>query len=160
MTTRSGCSPWLFLPLVLLALSSVSSAQPPQEPAAEEPPAETSQEAAPEAVTTESGLQYLDLEEGMGPEVRKGDRIEVHYVGWLPDRTVFDASRKRGQPFQFRVGRGEVIKGWDEGVVGMKVGGKRRLLVPPELGYGKRGAGRAIPPNSTLLFEIELIGIR
>ncbi len=115
----------------------------------------------PEAVTTESGLQYVDLKGGMGPAVRKGDVVEVHYVGWLPGtHKAFDSSHDRGRPFRFRVGRGEVIEGWDEGVVGMKVGGKRRLLIPPELGYGKRGAGQAVPPDATLLFEVEIVGIR
>lgn len=125
---------------------------------AQEPPAPSEK---PEAVTTESGLQYVDLEEGMGPKVLKGDVVEVHYVGWLPgsDR-AFDSSHARGRPFRFEVGAGDVIEGWDEGVAGMQVGGKRRLLVPPELGYGKRGAGQAIPPDATLLFEIELVGIR
>lgn len=118
-------------------------------------------EEQPEPVTSESGLQYLDLEDGMGPAVRKGDVVEVHYVGWLPGTDkAFDSSHARGRPFRFKVGRGEVIEGWDEGVVGMQVGGKRRLLVPPELGYGKRGAGEAVPPDATLLFEVELVGIR
>lgn len=137
--------------VVLAAFAVPSQAQQAQEPAQSEP----------EAVTTESGLQYVDLEEGMGPAVRKGDVVEVHYVGWLPGTDkAFDSSHARGRPFRFRVGRGEVIDGWDEGVVGMKVGGKRRLLIPPELGYGKRGAGQAVPPDATLLFEVEIVGIR
>lgn len=115
----------------------------------------------PEPVTTESGLRYVDLEMGMGPKVQKGDVVEVQYVGWLPGTTeAFDSSHVRGKPLRFRVGRGEVIKGWDEGVLGMQVGGKRRLLVPPELGYGKQGAGEAIPRDATLLFEVELVGLR
>lgn len=137
--------------VVLAAFAVPSQARQAQSPAQSEP----------EAVTTESGLQYVDLEEGMGPAVRKGDVIEVHYVGWLPGTDkAFDSSHARGRPFRFRVGRGEVIEGWDEGVVGMKVGGKRRLLIPPELGYGKRGAGQAVPPDATLLFEVEIVGIR
>jgi FKBP-type peptidyl-prolyl cis-trans isomerase len=97
---------------------------------------------------------------GSGPEVKKGDRIYVHYTGWLAEsRTVFDSSRDRGQPFGFTVGAGEVIKGWDEGVLGMKKGGKRMLHIPAELGYGEKGAPGAIPPNADLLFEVELIRI-
>ena len=113
----------------------------------------------PEAVTTKSGLQYVDLETGDGPEARKGDTVRVHYSGWLADGTMFDSSRRRGQTFSFRVGRGRVIRGWEEGVVGMQIGGKRRLTIPPKLGYGKQGAGDVIPPDATLTFEIELIGM-
>lgn len=148
--------------LALVACLAVLHAGPilAQEPPAASDSTETSAP-KPEAVTTESGLQYVDLEEGMGPTVQKGDVVEVHYVGWLPgtDR-AFDSSHARGRPFRFEVGHGDVIEGWDEGVAGMQVGGKRRLLIPPELGYGKRGAGDAIPPDATLLFEIELVGIR
>jgi FKBP-type peptidyl-prolyl cis-trans isomerase len=111
-------------------------------------------------VTTQSGLKYEDLQEGTGPEAKAGDTVEVHYVGTLTSGKKFDSSRDRGQPFTFPLGAGRVIKGWDEGVAGMKVGGKRKLTIPPELAYGKRGAGRDIPPDSTLVFEVELLKIK
>lgn len=109
---------------------------------------------------TPSGLQYRDDPEGSGPEARKGDRVSVHYTGTLEDGTKFDSSRDRGSPFEFRLGEGRVIRGWEEGVAGMKVGGRRILVIPPELGYGSRGAGNVIPPDSTLVFDVELLGIK
>lgn len=109
---------------------------------------------------TSSGLQYLDLVKGSGREAHVGETASVHYTGWLKDGTKFDSSVDRGQPFQFRLGAGRVIKGWDEGVVGMNIGSKRKLIIPPQLGYGKRGAGRVIPPNATLVFEVELLDLR
>jgi len=106
-------------------------------------------------VTTDSGLKYQDLKEGTGDAAKKGDTVEVHYTGWLKDGTKFDSSKNPGRdPFEFELGAGKVIKGWDEGVAGMKVGGKRKLIIPPDLGYGKRGAGRVIPPDAELTFEI------
>lgn len=113
-----------------------------------------------EVVTTESGLQIEDIECGDGDEAATGQVVSVHYVGTLEDGTQFDSSRERGEPFEFPLGGGQVIQGWDEGVVGMKIGGLRRLTIPPELGYGQAGAGEVIPPNSTLIFEIELLGVR
>ena len=110
--------------------------------------------------TTPSGLKYEDLKEGDGPAAKKGDTVEVHYTGWLKDGKKFDSSVDRGEPFSFQLGAGRVIKGWDEGVAGMKVGGKRKLTIPPELGYGARGAGGVIPPNAELTFEVELLRIR
>jgi FKBP-type peptidyl-prolyl cis-trans isomerase len=110
-------------------------------------------------VETDSGLQYIVVAEGDGNEARAGDTVSVHYTGWLVDGNKFDSSRDRGQPFVFPLGAGRVIKGWDEGVAGMKVGGVRKLIVPPELGYGERGIG-PIPPNSTLIFEVELLEVR
>ena len=120
---------------------------------------EPSAGAVGEVITTKSGLQYVDLVIGEGPEVRRGDTVRVHYIGRLDDGTVFDSSRPRGQPFAFPVGRGKVIRGWDEGVVGMQIGGKRKLVIPSKLAYGKSGFGNVIPPNSTLTFEIELLGL-
>ena len=111
-------------------------------------------------IETLSGLQYLDLVKGSGREAHLGETASVHYTGWLKDGTKFDSSLDRGQPFQFRLGAGRVIKGWDEGVVGMNIGSKRKLIIPPHLGYGKRGAGRVIPPNATLIFEVELLDLR
>ena len=111
-------------------------------------------------VTTPSGLQYADLEVGDGEPARVGALISVHYTGWLTDGSKFDSSLDRGTPFQFPLGQGAVIKGWDEGVATMRVGGKRRLTIPPELGYGAQGNGRVIPPNATLIFEVELLEVR
>ncbi|HIA50737.1 MAG TPA: FKBP-type peptidyl-prolyl cis-trans isomerase [Candidatus Melainabacteria bacterium] len=111
-------------------------------------------------VTTPSGLKYNDDKVGDGASPSQGQRVSVHYTGWLTDGTKFDSSRDRGQPFQFTIGRGEVIKGWDEGVASMKVGGKRKLTIPPELGYGARGAGGVIPPNATLVFDVELLDVK
>jgi peptidylprolyl isomerase len=109
------------------------------------------------AITTPSGLRYVDLVEGTGASPAAGDRVEVHYTGWLEDGKKFDSSVDRGQPFVFPLGAGRVIRGWDEGVASMKVGGRRRLIIPPQLGYGDRGAGRVIPPGATLVFEVELL---
>ena len=101
-----------------------------------------------------------DLVVGTGDTAAAGQRVSVHYTGWTTDGKKFDSSKDRGQPFMFSLGEGEVIRGWDEGVAGMKVGGKRKLTIPPELGYGSRGAGKVIPPNATLLFEVELLAVR
>ncbi len=109
--------------------------------------------------TTNSGLKYYDLEVGDGPVAEPGQQASVHYTGWLTDGTKFDSSIDRGQPFSFALGAGQVIPGWDEGVTGMKVGGKRQLVIPPELGYGDRGAGGVIPPGATLIFEVELLDV-
>jgi FKBP-type peptidyl-prolyl cis-trans isomerase len=113
-----------------------------------------------EGTTTKSGLKYWDLKAGTGATAKSGDKVRVHYTGWLTNGKKFDSSVDRGQPFEFELGRGMVIKGWDEGVAGMKVGGKRQLQIPPELGYGARGAGGIIPPNSTLVFDVELLGTK
>ena len=110
-------------------------------------------------VTTSSGLQYIDLKIGAGATALAGQNVSVHYTGWLENGKKFDSSVDRGQPFSFPLGAGRVIKGWDEGVQGMKVGGKRKLTIPSNLGYGARGAGGAIPPNATLIFEVELLGV-
>lgn len=108
-----------------------------------------------------SGLQYWDLKQGTGATASTGKTVSVHYTGWLAkDGKKFDSSVDRGQAFMFQLGAGQVIKGWDEGVSGMKVGGKRQLRIPPELGYGARGAGGVIPPNATLIFDVELLGVK
>jgi FKBP-type peptidyl-prolyl cis-trans isomerase FkpA len=109
--------------------------------------------------TTPSGLTIDDLVVGNGAAAAAGQQVKVHYTGWLTDGKKFDSSKDRDEPFVFPLGAGRVIKGWDEGVQGMKVGGKRKLTIPPALGYGARGAGGVIPPNATLVFEVELLGV-
>ena len=111
-------------------------------------------------VETSSGLQYADLVVGQGRQAHAGETATVHYTGTLVDGTKFDSSKDRNKPFSFRLGAGQVIKGWDEGVEGMKIGGTRKLVIPPQLAYGARGAGSAIPPNATLLFEVELLDLQ
>jgi peptidylprolyl isomerase len=115
-------------------------------------------------MTTPSGLQVLDTKPGTGPSPKTGDTCVMHYTGWLyvngQKGQKFDSSVDRGQPFEFPIGVGRVIKGWDEGVATMKVGGKRTLIIPPDLGYGARGAGGVIPPNATLIFEVELLNVK
>jgi peptidylprolyl isomerase len=111
------------------------------------------------AITTPSGLKYIDTEVGTGASPTTGQSVKVHYTGTLTDGKKFDSSVDRGQPFSFKIGVGQVIKGWDEGVATMKVGGKRTLIIPPDLGYGERGAGGVIPGNATLLFDVELLGV-
>jgi FKBP-type peptidyl-prolyl cis-trans isomerase FkpA len=110
-------------------------------------------------ITTPSGLKYEDLKEGDGTAAKSGDMVSVHYTGWLTDGTKFDSSVDAGRPFSFKLGAGKVIKGWDEGVAGMKVGGKRKLTIPPQLGYGARGFPGAIPPNAELIFDVELLKV-
>ena len=113
-----------------------------------------------EVVTLKGGLQLLDLIEGEGLDARRGDEVTVHYTGWLTNGEKFDSSKDRGRPFVFQLGKGRVIEGWDLGVVGMKTGGKRKLMIPAKLAYGKRGAGAAIPPDSDLVFEVELLKVK
>jgi peptidylprolyl isomerase len=116
----------------------------------------------PEAgeVVTSTGLKYVDLEVGNGPEAQPGDTVDVHYTGRLVDGTKFDSSLDRQEPLTFRLGAGEVIEGWDQGIAGMKVGGKRKLTIPPELGYGDQGAQGVIPPGATLIFDVKLLKIQ
>ena len=109
--------------------------------------------------TTSSGLQYIVIEEGTGDKPQKGQKVKVHYTGKLEDDTVFDSSVKRGVPIEFTLGVGQVIKGWDEGISDMKPGGKRQLIIPPDLGYGPNGYPPVIPPNSTLIFDVELVEV-
>src|SRR3954469_4578408 len=110
--------------------------------------------------STASGLKYLDIAAGTGAIAKQGQKATVHYTGWLTNGQKFDSSLDRKEPFEFTLGQGMVIKGWDEGVAGMKVGGRRKLMIPAALGYGARGAGGVIPPNAELVFEVELLGLR
>ncbi|HAT31970.1 MAG TPA: peptidylprolyl isomerase [Janthinobacterium sp.] len=115
-------------------------------------------------ITTESGLQYEEITVGDGAEAQAGQNVVVHYTGWLRNDdgskgSKFDSSKDRNDPFEFPLGAGRVIQGWDEGVQGMKIGGTRQLIIPSQLGYGARGAGGAIPPNATLIFDVELLGV-
>lgn len=120
--------------------------------------------AAPTVVTTDSGLKYTDTVVGKETEAVSGKTVSVHYTGWLDDKGAhgkkFDSSVDRGEPFSFSLGAGQVIKGWDEGVKGMKVGGKRTLMIPSKLAYGASGAGGVIPPNADLIFDVELLGVK
>ena len=127
-------------------------------------PLRRSDAATNQVIEMPSGLKYTDTKTGDGAAAAAGNKVSVHYTGWLYNNgakgTKFDSSVDRGQPFQFTLGAHQVIAGWDEGVAGMKVGGKRTLIIPPELGYGARGAGGVIPPNATLMFDIELLGVQ
>ena len=131
---------------------------------AEAAPKTAPKAAAPKPVTTPSGLQYIDTQVGTGASPRTGQTCVMHYTGWLYENGAkgkkFDSSVDRGQPFEFPIGMKRVIAGWDEGVASMKVGGKRTLIIPAKLGYGDRGAGGVIPPNATLIFDVELLGIK
>jgi len=127
--------------------------------AASSTPRPKKKKAGPEVITTPSGLKYQVLKKGQGSFAMRGETVSVHYTGWLTDGTKFDSSVDRGQPFQFTLGAGQVIQGWDIGVTGMRVGEKRKLTIPPDLGYGAAGAGGVIPPNATLVFDVELLGI-
>jgi FKBP-type peptidyl-prolyl cis-trans isomerase len=158
------------LALAILVAMPVFSGVAQQQPAKESKAGKATQEtkapaakaakAAPAPVTTPSGLKYWDLKVGTGEEAVKGKTVRVHYTGWLTNGKKFDSSLDRGQPYPFRIGAGDVIKGWEEGVAGMKVGGKRKLEIPPALAYGERGFPGVIPANATLIFEIELLGVK
>lgn len=143
-----------FASIVVIALALVSAMEGGITMAADERQQNTAE------TVTASGLTYVDLTMGEGDVAVTGKTATVHYTGWLENGRKFDSSVDRGQPFSFPLGAGRVIKGWDEGVQGMKIGGKRKLTIPPELGYGARGAGGVIPPNATLIFDVELLGVQ
>jgi FKBP-type peptidyl-prolyl cis-trans isomerase FkpA len=147
----------LLASVVLLLASAFAAAAAIQEAKAMQP--SDASPAGGKEVITATGLKYIDLKVGDGAEAKPGDTVKVHYTGWLTDGTKFDSSLDHGQPFTFKLGAGAVIKGWDQGVAGMKPGGKRKLVIPPELGYGQRGAAGVIPPGATLVFEVELLSI-
>lgn len=141
----------------VLLLTACDASQEARAPTSAGGPADVS---ALTAQSSPSGLTWYVLAEGSGPTPEKGQTVEVHYTGWLTDGTKFDSSHDRGKPITFPVGVGKVIPGWDEAVLAMKVGERRQLRIPPELGYGSRGAGGVIPPNATLVFDVELVGVR
>jgi len=145
--------------LLLLAAVSIPACSQKESSSAPQKSAETQAAPPAGAVTTASGLSYTDIVAGTGAAPTSGKNVTVHYTGWLVDGTKFDSSVDRGQPFVFRIGAGEVIPGWDEGVMSMKVGGKRKLIIPSQLGYGAAGAGGVIPPDATLVFEVELLEV-
>jgi FKBP-type peptidyl-prolyl cis-trans isomerase FkpA len=142
MIARIACA----LALVFAAATALADTSAPTKPAGT-------------PVTTKSGLKYYELKPGKGAEAKAGQTVHVHYTGWLTNGKKFDSSVDRGDPFVFKLGAGMVIKGWDEGVAGMKVGGKRQLQIPPDLGYGERGAAGVIPPGATLIFDVELLSV-
>lgn len=142
------------------AQATAAAQCPPSPPAPAAIPGVPAAPAEAKTVTTPSGLQYIDITSGTGAAAQAGQTANVNYTGWLLNGTKFDSSLDRGQPFSFPLGGGQVIKGWDEGVVNMHVGGKRRLIVPPDLAYGNKGAGGVIPACSTLVFDVDLLGVK
>jgi FKBP-type peptidyl-prolyl cis-trans isomerase len=145
--------------LVAIAVVSIAALSACTKKSAETTSATTETSATTDATKAESDLKIENVKEGTGAEAVNGKQVSVHYTGTLTDGKKFDSSVDRGQPFKFVLGTGQVIRGWDLGVAGMKVGGKRKLTIPPQLGYGERGAGGVIPPNATLLFEVELLEV-
>ncbi len=140
--------------------AEVQIAEPPPPATVEEVPIGRSEEAPPAVTTREDGLEWVDIAVGSGDEARPGRRAVMHYDGTLEDGTAFDSSRQRGRPFEVLLGKGMLIRGFEEGVTGMREGGLRRITIPPELGYGERGVGNKVPPNAVLIFEVELLEVK
>ena len=150
------------LAAVLITVASVGLAQTPTHKPIQvvRPNTHAPTKVTGDGMKTESGLQYWDIKEGLGPPAKAGDHVKVHYTGWLTTGKKFDSSVGTHQPYDFALGQGEVIKGWDEGIVGMKIGGKRQLRIPPELAYGEAGHPPQIPQNATLIFDVQLVAIK
>jgi FKBP-type peptidyl-prolyl cis-trans isomerase len=146
--------------VVLLLILSIAMLAQTKKPASSDKKADGPTAVSGKPITTSSGLEYWDIKKGSGKLAEKGKKVSVHYTGWLTSGKEFDSSRDVGEPIQFDLGTGQVIKGWDEGIAGMKVGGKRQLRIPPALGYGPRGFGSSIPPNATLVFDVELMDVK
>lgn len=168
---KTKCALPVLIGLVVIAGCAKKESPPPQQSqttATQQPAEQAAIQAAAgipkvsgDTITTPSGLKYVEIVVGTGDMPKTGQLVLAHYTGWLTDGTKFDSSRDRGQPFPFPIGQGRVIKGWDEGLASMKVGGRRLLVIPPDLGYGSRGAGGGvIPPGATLVFDVELVGIQ
>jgi FKBP-type peptidyl-prolyl cis-trans isomerase len=145
------------LALVAVALAQTAARKPSQ---TVRPNTNAPSKVTGDGVKTQSGLQYWDIKVGTGTVAKEGSKVKVHYTGWLTTGKKFDSSVDAHQPFDFTIGAGEVIKGWDEGVAGMKIGGKRQLRIPPELGYGAAGSPPVIPPNATLIFDVQLLAVQ
>jgi FKBP-type peptidyl-prolyl cis-trans isomerase FkpA len=157
--SHRGTAHCLLASLVAAAcLAGPAAASQNQKPKAQEPKEKAMKEAR--EVTTSSGLKYVDQRIGEGEQAKAGDIVAVHYTGWLANGAKFDSSRDSGEPLVFKLGEGQVIKGWDEGIAGIKVGGKRKLTIPPALAYGSLGMGGVIPPGATLIFEVELLNVK
>jgi FKBP-type peptidyl-prolyl cis-trans isomerase len=150
----------LSIPAAAVLADEAATTAPAATPAAKTAAKAPAKPKANKVVTTASGLKYEVLKKGKGATATAGHMVTVHYTGWLTNGTKFDSSVDRGQPFQFNLGAHQVIQGWDEGVAGMKIGEKRKLTIPSSLGYGAQGAGGVIPPNSTLIFDVELLGVQ
>jgi len=146
--------------LIFLLVLSIALLAQTKKPASADKKADGPTAVSGKPATTSSGVEYWDIKKGSGKLAEKGKKVSVHYTGWLTNGKEFDSSRDVGDPIQFDLGTGQVIKGWDEGIAGMKVGGKRQLKIPPALGYGSRGFDSSIPPNSTLIFDVELMDVK